>query len=282
MDEGKVSKARMQLVTSRCQRIRAPKLKHAVWQNGGVVLLSHPSRTQPQRIQTPRGRRYKSERSTVCSSWLFTRSSIQVQAWPVHQIRPNRGVGLRRLCPWPRKNSRPKPLSTKPIAQLEAQADPPLPFRRSLASQPTADSHTASSIQPSAPHRRSKSHLLPIADSALASQFHFLLFFWGPPLYEADRHSGSVTPSADQPLPFRRSLASKPTGSSIQFHFLLSATPSQSAGRGLVWRREGRRRTSRYTTTVRTLNMPHTPPDTHVTSIYRTTWLNMHLMGDLG
>jgi len=27
---------------------------------------------------------------------------------------------------------------------------------------------------------------------------------------------------------------------------------------------------------------PLTPPDTHVTSIYRTTWLNMHLMGDLG
>ena len=27
---------------------------------------------------------------------------------------------------------------------------------------------------------------------------------------------------------------------------------------------------------------PPTPPDTHVTSNYRTTWLNMHLMGDLG
>ena len=32
----------------------------------------------------------------MCSSWLFTRSSIQIQAWSVHQIRPNRGVGLRR------------------------------------------------------------------------------------------------------------------------------------------------------------------------------------------
>ena len=31
----------------------------------------------------------------MCSSWLFTRSSIQIQAWPAHQIRPNRGVGLR-------------------------------------------------------------------------------------------------------------------------------------------------------------------------------------------
>ena len=27
---------------------------------------------------------------------------------------------------------------------------------------------------------------------------------------------------------------------------------------------------------------PLSPPDTHVASIYRTTWLNMHLMGDLG
>ena len=50
MDEGKVSKARMQLVRSRCQRIRAPKLErrhHATsrWQDGGVVLLSHRSRT---------------------------------------------------------------------------------------------------------------------------------------------------------------------------------------------------------------------------------------------
>ena len=35
----KVSEARMWLVTSRCPRIRAPKLKHAAWQNGGVVLI---------------------------------------------------------------------------------------------------------------------------------------------------------------------------------------------------------------------------------------------------
>jgi len=38
-------------------------------------------------------------------SWFLTRSSIQVQAWPVHQIRPNRGVGLRRLGPWDSKTS---------------------------------------------------------------------------------------------------------------------------------------------------------------------------------
>ena len=31
---GKVSKAQMRLVTSRCCRIRAPKLEHAAWQDG--------------------------------------------------------------------------------------------------------------------------------------------------------------------------------------------------------------------------------------------------------
>ena len=36
----------MRLVTSRCQRIRAPKLKHAAWQDGGDGLLLSPrSRT---------------------------------------------------------------------------------------------------------------------------------------------------------------------------------------------------------------------------------------------
>ena len=32
-------KARMWLVTSRCPRIRAPKLEHAAWQDGGAVLF---------------------------------------------------------------------------------------------------------------------------------------------------------------------------------------------------------------------------------------------------
>ena len=46
-------------------------------------------------------------------SWFLTRSSEQVQAWPVHQTRPNRGVGLRRLGLWPRRHRRPKPLLHK-------------------------------------------------------------------------------------------------------------------------------------------------------------------------
>ena len=40
----KVSEARMWLVTSRCPRIRAPKLKHAAWQNGArpcIAALTH-------------------------------------------------------------------------------------------------------------------------------------------------------------------------------------------------------------------------------------------------
>ena len=32
----------------------------------------------------------------LCSSWFLTRSSMPIQAWPVHQTRPNLGVGLRR------------------------------------------------------------------------------------------------------------------------------------------------------------------------------------------
>ena len=77
----------------------------------------------------------------VCSSWFLTRSSMRIQAWPVHLTRSNLGVGLRRwidgikrcgpaaqgvrtvrgpvaglrmnlwmtrrLDPWPRRNSRP-------------------------------------------------------------------------------------------------------------------------------------------------------------------------------
>ena len=35
------------------------RLEHAAWQDGGVVLLSHPSRMQPRHVQSPRGRRPK-------------------------------------------------------------------------------------------------------------------------------------------------------------------------------------------------------------------------------
>ena len=107
MDEGKVSKARMRLVRSRCQRIRAPKLEHAVWQDGARTPFPGTARAcRGASSLSAQERRHKSERSMVCSSWFLTRSSIQIQAWPVHQTRPNRSVGLRMLGPWPRRNSR--------------------------------------------------------------------------------------------------------------------------------------------------------------------------------
>ena len=63
-------------------------LAHATWQDGhDVVLLSAPLTHQPQRVQPPQGRRHRRERSIVCSSWFLTRSSMQIQAWPVHQTR---------------------------------------------------------------------------------------------------------------------------------------------------------------------------------------------------
>ena len=147
-------------------------------------------------------------------SWFLPMSSIQVQAWPVHQSRPNRGVGLRRWI-GRRINKRVEDLLIRVDRRLDVQAASPTakmadstcsgsppPSRSSPASKPTADSHTASSIQPIAPHRRSQFHLLPIADSALASLGHSL----------SERWAGTI-----------------------------------------VWRDEGRRRTSR-STTVRTIN----------------------------
>ena len=83
------------------------RLEHAAWQDGGVVLfllpapLAHTASARPD----PARSTAQDEGSMVCSSWLFTRSSIQVQAWPVYQVRPNRGVGLRRLGRWDYKES---------------------------------------------------------------------------------------------------------------------------------------------------------------------------------
>ena len=60
-------------------------------------------------------------------------------------------------------------------------------------------------------------------------------------------------------------------------------TDRQSAGWGLAKRGAGRRRSCLSVHHHRmNTGQPATPPDTHVTSNYRTTWLNMHLRGDLG
>ena len=236
-------------------------------------------------------------------SWFRTRSSIQVQAWPVHQTRPIRGVGLRRLGPWDPKTSSSHEVSRdsqrlrhwtpdQPVDVLLTKADrapprrsvsplpiadsarsgspsadrrltsvlsvppsvpgarsPPSPlqfyffsftspFRPSLASKPTADSHTASPIQPIAPHRRSVSP--PSSRHTLASKkptaqlgaLSFTTFsFWGAPLYEADK----LLPSVSFPS--------------------LGYSPSQRTGRSqMSGTSEGRRRASRSTTTAQTNN----------------------------
>ena len=105
MDERKVSKARMWLVTSGCPRIRAPSSSMPRGKNGARPPLSHRPRTRPPHVQTPRGRLHQTVRSMLGFSWFLTRSSIQVQAWPVHQTRPNRGAGSGRLGPWDSKTS---------------------------------------------------------------------------------------------------------------------------------------------------------------------------------
>ena len=150
-----------------------------------LVHVSQLSRTQPRRVQTPRGRLHQSERSMEGFSWFLPRSSIQVQAWPVHQTRPNRGVGLRRLGPWDSKTSSSCEVSRDSQRLHHWTPDEPVDVLLTKTDR--------------APPRRSVSPL-PIADSA---------------------RSGSVSLPADPPLPFLRSLASKPTDSSLQFHFLL-------------------------------------------------------------
>ena len=74
------------------------RLEYAAWQDGGIVLFLLPAPTAHAASARPDPARStaQDERSMVCSSWLFTRSSKQVPAWPVHQVRPNRGVGRRR------------------------------------------------------------------------------------------------------------------------------------------------------------------------------------------
>jgi len=57
---------------------------------------------------------------------------------------------------------------------------------------------------------------------------------------------------------------------------------SRPTGRGLVRRGKGRKKKLSVHHHRTNNKQPLAPPGTHVTSIYRTTWLNMHLMGDLG
>ena len=151
----------------------------------------------------------------VCFSWFRPRSSIQVQAWPVHQTRPNRGVGLRRLGPWDSKtvSSREVSRDSRRLRHwtLDGAADvllievdrrlpqvaSPASFTKQIADRHSRPLHSRSPlpvvVSPA-------SFTKQIADSA---------------------RSGSVSLPADSPPPSRSSPASKPTGSSLQFHVLL-------------------------------------------------------------
>ena len=191
MDERKVSKARMWLVTSRCPRIRAPS---SIMPRGKMAApysffsrhrLRMPSSVRSDPAQC---RRHKTVRSMVGLSWFLTRSSIQVQAWPVHQTRPNRGVGLRRLGPWDSKTSSSHEVSRDSQRLRHWTPDEPVDALLMKADR--------------APPRRSVSPL-PIADSA---------------------HSGSPSFPADSPcLSFARSPRSPLAVLLLQFHFSFSA-----------------------------------------------------------
>ena len=90
------------------------------------------------------------------------------------------------------------------------------------------------------------------------SQFYHLFFLGRAPLRSRQTPPFSFTS-------FSRSLP-------------LSARWAES----IVRREEGRKKSLSVHHQCTNDEQPLTPPDTHVASIYRTTWLNMHLMGDLG
>ena len=71
--------------------------EHAAWQKWRRRPPIGPAHARSLGASSPCEVDSTREKDLVCSSWFFTRSSMQIQAWPVHQIRPNLGVGL---CRW--------------------------------------------------------------------------------------------------------------------------------------------------------------------------------------
>ena len=233
MDERKVSKARMSLVTNGYPRIRAPKLEHAAWQNGARPPLSH--RTQPPRALTSRkvdGTRPSDQR------WV----SAGFSQGPAYKSRPGLFTrqgqievpGSGRPGPWDSKTSSSRAVSRdsqrlrrfslafpaarsprSPTAHPADRASTPvvslLPSRRTLALKP--DCSTSRSRLDT--HRFSLA-FPPRSPTAQLRPLSFLpLFIFGA-------------------RPF-----TKPTNSSPQLHLPLQATPPQPTGRGLS-SREGK------------------------------------------
>ena len=181
-------------------------------------------------------------------SWFLTRSSIQVQAWPVHQTRPNRGVGLRRLGPWPRRHRRPKPLLHK-------------------VDRPTRHAGGLSHCQNGRVDEQAVSLTAKMADSARSVSLSslgrlpffpsVLLLLSGPARLKSRL---PFFPSVSLLLSGPRSPQSRLT---LRFSFTSFSRPlplSERWAESIVRREEGRRRTSLSTTNVRTIySLLHLP-----------------------
>ena len=186
MDERKVSKARMWLVTSRCPRIRAPSSSTPRGKMAAPYSFfsRHRLRTPSSARSDPaQCRRHKTVRSMVGLSWFLTRSSFSFSA--------------------------------------DGRLDPQVQFL------PIADSvHSGSASA----DRRLGALRFSFCQSQMADRPHAvpsLPFFRLVPHengHSRPVYSRSAPPGRSHPrstLPFLRSLASKPTRSSPQLHFLL-------------------------------------------------------------
>ena len=114
MDERKVSKARMSLVTSGCPRIRAPNLEHAAWQNGTHLPFSHRTRSPHALTRKVNGTRPPDRR------WV----PVGFSQGPAYKSRPG--------------------LFTRPPSRSRSQTDTAVPYTADH------DSHQSSLIQPRA------------------------------------------------------------------------------------------------------------------------------------
>ena len=95
-------------------------------------------------------RRHKTVRSMVGLSWFCTRSSIQVQAWPVHQIRPNRGVGLRQVHRQTCRAVSSRAVSRDRGSVVRHRLNPSMTSSRSRLQTHTAARSSRSRLQPNA------------------------------------------------------------------------------------------------------------------------------------
>ena len=208
----------------------------ARWRRRTPIGTAHARSVQPLQ-----GRRHKRERSMVCSSWFFTRSSMQIQAWPVHQTRPNLGVGLRRRIDRMKRRGR--------AAQGERTVRGPVAgLRMNLGTTCTLDPRPRrnSSSSHSSSSRSQPGKAVPLS-------------FWGG-LF------GPLPGTRDWSI-VRVCSSSPPMGC---WHVWLTGSV-RALGGVLVKRGEGKRRHLSVHHHCMNTGQPAIPPDTHVTSDYQTT-----------